>query len=100
MNSSGLPDAVRIQLQVRCSIDVSFVIWTGQIDRWWPKGHSRSGNSNTAVYLERLIGGRLYERTPDGVEYIWGEVLVWDPPQHLAYFWYLGSSAEQPTRVD
>ena len=100
MNTNGLPDAVRKTLLVRCPSEVAFRIWTEQIDRWWPKGHSRSGNPNTAVYLERRVGGRLYERTPDGVEYIWGEVLVWDPPWHLAYFWHLGSSAEQPTRVD
>lgn len=27
-------------------------------------------------------------------------MLIWNPPQHLAYFWYLGSSPDQPTCVD
>jgi uncharacterized protein YndB with AHSA1/START domain len=100
MSTAGSPDAVHKTILVRCPIEVAFRVWTEQIDRWWPKGHSRSSNRNTTVYLERRVGGRLYERTPDGVEYTWGEVLVWEPPQYLAYSWYLGSSTERPTHVD
>jgi uncharacterized protein YndB with AHSA1/START domain len=100
MNPSESPEVVHKTILVRCPIEVAFRVWTEQIDRWWPKGHSRSGDPDTVVFLERQIGGRLYERTMDGVEYTWGQVLIWDPPRHLAYSWYLGSSAEQPTRVD
>jgi uncharacterized protein YndB with AHSA1/START domain len=100
MSALGPPDAVRKTILVRCAIHVAFRIWTEQIDRWWPKGHSRSGNLSTTVFLEPRIGGRLYERTPDGIEYSWGEVLAWEPPRHLAYHWYLGSGDDRPTRVD
>jgi uncharacterized protein YndB with AHSA1/START domain len=93
-------DAVRKTILVRCPVEVAFQVWTERIDQWWPKAHSRSGDLGTQIYLEPRAGGRLYERTPDGTEYVWGEVLVWEPPRHLAYHWYLGSSAEQPTRVD
>jgi uncharacterized protein YndB with AHSA1/START domain len=85
---------------VRCAPVVAFRLWTEQIDRWWPKGHSRSGDPGTRIVLEGRSGGRLYERTPDDVEYVWGEVLVWEPPRHLAYHWYLGSGADRPSRVD
>jgi uncharacterized protein YndB with AHSA1/START domain len=97
---AGPPDAVRRTLVVRCAPAVAFRLWAEQIDRWWPKGHSRSGDPATRVVLEGWVGGRLYERTSVGAELIWGEVLVWEPPQHLAYHWYLGSSAEMPSRVD
>jgi uncharacterized protein YndB with AHSA1/START domain len=100
MSTAEPPDAVRKNILVRCPIETAFRIWTEQINVWWPKGHSRSGNPSTIVTLESRVGGRLYERTPDGVEYTWGEVLIWEPPRHLAYHWYLGSSAERPTRVD
>jgi hypothetical protein len=46
------------------------------------------------------VGGRIYERTPEGIEHTWGEVTTWDPPRHFAYHWYLGSGPDQPTRVD
>lgn len=92
--------AVRKSVRVRCDVATAFRIWTEQIDLWWPKGHSRSGDPNTTVLLEPRRGGRLYERTSDGVEHAWGEIIAWSPPDYFAYTWYLGSGPTQPTRVD
>lgn len=78
----------------------AFRVWTEQIKAWWPAGHSISGDPKTQVFIEGKVGGRFYERTPSGVEHDWGSVIVWEPPFHLAYSWYLGSGQEQPTRVD
>jgi uncharacterized protein YndB with AHSA1/START domain len=100
MNGPGSLDAVRKSVVVRCSLDAAFRTWTEQLNAWWPKGHSRSGDPGTTVFLERHVGGRIYERTPEGVEHAWGEVTAWDPPRHFAYHWYLGSGPQQPTRVD
>jgi uncharacterized protein YndB with AHSA1/START domain len=94
------PDVVRRMIVVRCSQATAFEVFTAQLDRWWPKGHSRSGDPGTTVLLEQRVGGRLYERTPDGSELEWGRVLMWDPPHRLAYSWYLGSGADRPSRVD
>jgi uncharacterized protein YndB with AHSA1/START domain len=94
------PDVVRRTIVVRCGQSAAFQVFTAQLDRWWPKSHSRSGNPDTTVLLEQRVGGRLYERTPDGAEHIWGQVIAWDPPRHLAYHWYLGSGSERPSRVD
>lgn len=100
MSVPGTPEAIRKTILVRCDLESAFRTWTERIDVWWPKGHSRSGDPATAVFLERHVGGRLYERTPDGVEHAWGSVVVWNPPRRLSYHWYLGSSAERPTLVD
>lgn len=94
------PHTIHKIIVVRCELAAAFRTWTEQIGTWWPKGHSRSGDPNTLVMLEGYLAGRLYERTPDGAEHVWGKVIRWDPPHHLAYHWYLGSSAERPTRVD
>jgi hypothetical protein len=100
MNSAGTLNAVQKIITVRCTMDVAFRTWTEQIDAWWPKTHSRSGNANTTVTLEQGAGGRLFERTADGVEHTWGQVVSWTPPQHFACDWYLGSGQERPSRVD
>ena len=99
MSASDSPNAIRKTVVVRCGVDAAFRAWTEQINVWWPKGHSRSGVPNTTVCLETRLGGRIFERTPEGVEHDWGEVTVWDPPRHFTYHWYLGSSPNQPTMV-
>ncbi len=43
--------------------------------------------------LETALGGRIYERTPTGVEHEWGEVTVWEPPTRLGYRWHLRRAA-------
>ncbi len=50
--------------------------------------------------MESGVGGRIFERTPEGVEHDWGKVTAWNPPRHFAYHWYLGSGPQQPTLVD
>jgi uncharacterized protein YndB with AHSA1/START domain len=85
---------------VACDVAHAFRIWTEQIHIWWPAGHSRSSDPATQVLLEGKVGGRFYERTSQGIEHDWGEVIRWEPPHHLAYTWYLGSGPAQPTQVD
>ncbi len=100
MQDTGSLDAIQKTIIVRCDLEKAFRAWTEQIDAWWPKGHSRSGDPRTTVVLEPHLGGRLYERTPEGVEHAWGQVIAWDSPRHFALHWYLGSSADKPTRVE
>lgn len=100
MSAPDLPGVVRKTIVVGCGIEAAFRTWTERIDAWWPRGHSRSGNPATAVFIEGRVGGRIYERTPDGMEHDWGEVIAWDPPRHFAYHWYLGSSMERPSRAE
>jgi uncharacterized protein YndB with AHSA1/START domain len=70
--------------------DEAFRIYTEAIASWWPlETHSPSQKSETLV-LEPREGGRLYERTTDGEEVNWGEILVWDPPHRLVHSWHLG----------
>lgn len=93
-------DVVKKSITVARSVEGAFRVWTEQIAAWWPAGHSRSGDPKTQVLLEGYVGGRFYERTSDGVEYDWGQVVVWEPPTRLAYTWVLGSGEILPTRVD
>lgn len=51
------------------------------------------------VVFEPHVGGRVYERGADGVEYEWGEVTVWEPPRRLDYLWHIFLDRHQATTV-
>jgi uncharacterized protein YndB with AHSA1/START domain len=77
---------------VKRSPEEAFRVYTEGIATWWPfETHSPSGKSETLV-IEPREGGRLYERTTDGEELDWDEVLAWDPPRRFAHSWHLGRS--------
>ena len=82
---------IRKTLTVGTPPEEAFRIFTDGIATWWPlETHSVSdGRADTAV-VEPRAGGRLYERTPDGEELVWGEVVVWEPPTRLLFTWHLG----------
>jgi hypothetical protein len=50
--------------------------------------------------LEDRVGGRIFERAPDGTEHEWGEVTVWEPPVRLGYLWHLRRDRADATDVD
>lgn len=85
---------------VACSVGHAFDVWTSKIDSWWPANHTYSGEPDARVFLEREIGGRIFERTADGTEHEWGEVTVWDPPVKFGYLWRLRKQREDGTDVE
>jgi hypothetical protein len=65
-------EPLRVEFDVECSPAHAFAVWTEQIDLWWPRSYTVSGDP-TLVVLEPRVGGRLFERTADGAEIDWGE---------------------------
>jgi uncharacterized protein YndB with AHSA1/START domain len=94
-----MTDPLRISLDVACSAGHAFRVWTSRIGTWWPPDHTVTGQPGLVV-LQGGVGGRIYERSTDGVEHEWGEVTVWQPPARLAYRWYLGTDPAQATEVE
>ena len=85
--------------EVACPPDRAFVLWTERIDTWWPSDHTVTGRDDLTVVLEQGVGGRIFERTPDGDEHDWGEVTRWEPPAHLEYLWHLRRDRSDATVV-
>ena len=85
-------------IQVGCSPEHAFKVFTSRVDLWWPPGHRRF-NSSTMV-LEARLGGRFLERSAEGEEAMLGEVLVCEPPSRITYTWFPGASKETPTEVE
>jgi uncharacterized protein YndB with AHSA1/START domain len=92
-------EALRFSQELRCSPEHAFAVWTDRIAMWWPKGHSASGDPDTRVVLEPRLGGRIYERTPDGRETDWGRITEWEPPHRLGYRWHIAWDVARATDV-
>jgi hypothetical protein len=90
---------LKISFEVDCSAEHAFTMWTTRIGTWWPPDHTVSGGPDLVV-LQGGVGGRIFERTADGVEHDWGEVTLWNPPVQLAYQWHLGSERTTGTEVE
>jgi len=92
-------EPLRFDLEVTCSVEHAFEVWTSGIAAWWPADHTVTGEPVAAVVLEPGVGGRIYERADNGVEHEWGEVTVWEPPERLAYLWHLRADRSDATDV-
>ena len=93
-------EPLHLSFEVACPVEHAFAVWTSAIDAWWPADHTVSGDGEAAIVLERRVGGRVYERTPGGVEHDWGEVTVWEPPTRLGYLWHLRRDRADATEVE
>lgn len=94
-----MTESLVMEVEVACAADHAFDVWTRHVDQWWPKNHSQSGAAELTVTIEPGVGGRIYERTDDGTEHDWGEVLTWDPPRELRYMWHIASTRDAATEV-
>jgi uncharacterized protein YndB with AHSA1/START domain len=92
-------EPLRISFDVECAVDHAFDVWTSRISQWWPGDHTVSGAADLTVVLEGRVGGRIFERTPDGDEHDWGEVTAWEPPRRLGYLWHIGRDRSVATEV-
>jgi hypothetical protein len=90
---------LQMSWDVACSVEHAFTTWTSRIDAWWPRDHTVTGQAELIV-LQGEVGGRIFERTSDGVEHDWGEVTVWKPPTQLAYLWHLNADRADATEVE
>ena len=52
------------------------------------------------MVFEPRVGGRIYERTPHGAEFDWGEITIWDPPRRLGYLWHLRADRADATDLE
>ncbi len=93
-------EPLRLSYEIACPPEHAFAVWTTRLSAWWPKGHSASGDPDTVVTLEPRLGGRIFERTPDGVEIDWGEITLWSPPSRLRYLWHITRDRSDATDVD
>jgi hypothetical protein len=93
-------EPLRVSVEVACAAEHAFQTWTTRFATWWPRSHTVSGDPGATVVLEPGVGGRIFERLPDGVEVDWGEITGWEPPLRLAYLWHIRRDPADATDVE
>jgi uncharacterized protein YndB with AHSA1/START domain len=92
---------IRKRVVVEAAVATAFRVFTDEIGAWWPvETHSVSRERAETAVLEGWVGGRLFERTVDGEEILWGEVTIWEPPHRLSYTWHPGRDRETGQEVE
>jgi hypothetical protein len=61
---------------VACPAEHAIAMSTSRIGTWWPLDHTVTGDRDLAIVLEGGVGGRICERTAEGVQHDWGVVTV------------------------
>ena len=85
---------LRKSIVVACPVERAFRVFTERMNDWWPfEGHSIFDGDSTVVWEPR-VGGRVYERSRDGEEGLWGTIVAWDPPSSFAMTWHPGRGEE------
>ncbi len=60
---------LRMSFDLACSAEHAFSVWTSGLGTGWPPDHTVTGQADLVIVLQSGVGGRIYERTSDGVEY-------------------------------
>jgi hypothetical protein len=93
-------EPLRMSFFVECPLEHAFRVWTAETSRWWPVTHTVTAEPGLEVVFEAGPGGRIFERTPAGVEVDWGEITVWEPPRRLGYLWHIRADRADATEVE
>jgi len=79
----------------------AFRLFVDDMGKWWPLHagrYSYGGDRAQDIFLEAHQGGRFYERFKDGEEFVVGQVIECDRPNHIVFTWNAGP--ESATEVD
>ncbi len=88
-----------VSFTVDAPVEHAFAMWTQRASLWWPASHTICKGETLEIVFEDRVGGRIYERSPSGVEHDWGEIVMWDPPTSLGYLWFLFFDRSEATDV-
>lgn len=100
MSTAETLAAIRKTITVEASLETAFDTFTGKLVAWWPVAtHSIYRDEVAALVFDEYAGGRVYERTADGREAEWADVVVFDRPNRLVLRWRVNPD-RGPTEVE
>jgi uncharacterized protein YndB with AHSA1/START domain len=80
---------IKRTLHLEVPIEKAFQVFTERMGLWWPASHHVGGTPFKDILIDKKKGGRWYEINVEGLECIWGTVLVYEPPKKVVLSWHL-----------
>lgn len=92
-STTTLPPVIR-EVTVPVTRQRAFDVYVRDYSDWTIKDHHLGAELPLAIVLEPVVGGRWYERQPDGSECDWGRVLELDEPHRVVLAWHIGVAGD------
>ena len=103
--AEALPPIVKT-IDVPCDQARAFDIFVGGMPGWWPLDKRsmslmwNNGKPAANLKVEPRKGGRIVETSPDGDEYHWGTITVYDPHDRLKLDFHMGLTPDTASLVE
>lgn len=78
---------VRRTIVVDASPDRAFTFFTRDIGQWWDANKHLLKEPLKEMVFEPFVGGHILDYGVEGEESAWGTVLVYEPPNYVAFSW-------------
>jgi uncharacterized protein YndB with AHSA1/START domain len=90
---------VRKTITVKAPQAKAFDVFTGGLDRWWPKGHGIGATPLVQSIIEPRLGGRWYTTHQDGSQEVVGRMRVWEPPSRIVFSWEINANWKSDSKI-
>ncbi len=79
--------AINKTIVVEASQATAFETFTRHLTSWWPRSHTIFEDKVAEIVFDERVGGRVYERSEEGEEAEWADVLAWEPHERFLVRW-------------
>ncbi|WP_421723298.1 SRPBCC family protein [Bauldia sp.] len=90
----GTKELLHLTQPVPLPVDKAFALFVDEMNSWWPREYTWSGDQLKSIGIEPKIGGVCYEETADGSRKVWGSVLAFTRPEHIVFAWQITPNRE------
>ncbi|HZM18958.1 MAG TPA: hypothetical protein VFB87_06055, partial [Gaiellaceae bacterium] len=79
--------AINKTIVVEASQETAFETFTRHVTSWWPRSHTVFEDKVAEIVFDERVGGRVFERSTEGEEAEWADVLAWEPHERFVVRW-------------
>jgi uncharacterized protein YndB with AHSA1/START domain len=87
MSTQAAETSVNTSVVVEAPIEEAFRVFTDEFGSFKPRDHNLLDVDIAETIFEPRVGGHLYDRGVDGSECRWARILVYEPPNRVAFSW-------------